>query len=591
MLYYLSSYLFLILYIIFSISDILDEKIFLNSQGKKLNQKINLQNNFNIKFSMLNISYLLIIVLINILLTIKYINYNFIYIKVFNKTFDFVSTYSLNVTYIYIIYIFLNFASVFLKFLKKNQKKSRFYKKMSKIKSIYPNKVIKKPKNLLNLNGLYQNVLITGSIGSGKTYGAINSFTNFFIKNNISGLILDIKGNYINSLNEIKEKNNSNVNIVEISLINNIKYNPLEKNYMNEYELASFIRNTLEILSEINTNDSYWLDKIENVLHVFIIILKLSNKKINFLNIHEFITDNSKLNDTISKLKEDFLNNKFSKEEIYKLNYAIEFLNTEYISLDDRVMSIIKSEITRITIPFVSDYYVKEKFCTETNINFNNKNQIIILNMNVGTNKSLTKILSAFLKSDFQKFILKNINSDPHFFLCDEYQEFALKQDAEFLALSREYKCISVLAMQSYTSLKNKLKCEEATKLVIQNCVNKIWFRQDDMYTIDHILKQLGKILKRRKTHTIGENAKTTIYNKFTDKFTNYNSNISESYSYSYVLEEKYNHNFFTNKLKTLEALILYSDGEKIKIFKKNFKEGGDIFEESNSNINNYNDN
>ena len=589
MLYYLSSYLFLILYIIFSISDILDEKIFLNSQGKKLNQKIKLQNNFNIKISMLNISYLLIIVLINILLTIKYINYNFLYIKVFNKTFDFVSTYSLNVTYIYIIYIFLNFASVFLKFLKKNQKKSRFYKKISKIKFIHPNKVINKPKNLLNLNGLYQNVLITGSIGSGKTFGAINSFTNFFIKNNISGLILDIKGNYINRVNEIKEKNKSNVNIVEISLTNNIKYNPLEKNYMNEYELASFIRNTLEIISDINTNDSYWLDKIENVLQVFIIILRLSNKRINFLSIHEFITDNNKLNDTIFKLKEDFLNNKFCKEEIYKLNYAIEFLNTEYISLDDRVMSIIKSEITRITIPFVSDYFVNEKFCTETNINFNSKNQIIILNMNIGTNKSLTKIVSAFFKSDFQNFILKNINSEPHFFMCDEYQEFALKQDAEFLALSREYKCISVLAMQSYTSLKNKLKCEDATKLVIQNCVNKIWFRQDDMYTIDHILKQLGKILKKKKTHTIGENAKTTIYNKFTDKFTNYNSNLSESYTYSYVLEERYNHNFFSNKLKTMEALILYSDGEKIKIFKKNFKEGGDIFEENNSDIDNYN--
>ncbi len=591
MIYYLSTYLFLILYIIFSISDFLNEKIFLNSQGKKLSKKINLQNNFNIKFSKYQISFYLTIILINILITIKFLNYNLLYIKLFNKTIDLVSIYSLNVTYIYIIYIFLNFASVFLKFLKKNQKKCRFLLKLDHIKDKKLKKGIKPSENFIFLEGLFQNVLITGSIGSGKTYGAINKFTNFFIEKDIPGLILDIKGNYINKLNEIIKDKNKKINILEVSLKNNIKYNPLNKNYMNEYELANYIRNVLEITSEINNNDSYWLDKIENVLQVFIIILRLEKKEINFLSIHELLLDMNKLNEKIIVLKQEFLNNNFTQDEVYKFNYALEYINTEYISLDERVMSIIKSEITRITIPFVSDYRIKEKFCTNSDVNFNLDNQIVILNMNIGENRALVRIISAFLKLDFQKFILKNINSQKiHFFICDEYQEFALKSDAEFLALSREYKCISVLAMQSYTSLKNKLKDEEATQLLIQNCVNKIWFRQDDIYTIDMIIKQIGKINKKKKTHTIGENARTTLYNRASNKFTNYNSNISESYSYSYILEERYNHNFFNQRLKTMEALILYSDGEKIRIIKKDFRKGGDNNEKNNNNfINNNN--
>ena len=50
--------------------------------------------------------------------------------------------------------------------------------------------------------GLYQNILITGTIGSGKTSSALYPFTkqlmkyNSYNSNKLSFLILDVKGNY-----------------------------------------------------------------------------------------------------------------------------------------------------------------------------------------------------------------------------------------------------------------------------------------------------------------------------------------------------------------------------------------------------------
>ena len=47
--------------------------------------------------------------------------------------------------------------------------------------------------------GLYQNILITGSIGSGKTSTAISNNLESFIKNNLGVMINDIKAKYVDT--------------------------------------------------------------------------------------------------------------------------------------------------------------------------------------------------------------------------------------------------------------------------------------------------------------------------------------------------------------------------------------------------------
>ena len=78
--------------------------------------------------------------------------------------------------------------------------------------------------------GLYQNFLVTGTIGSGKTSSAIYPFVNQFLKYNslnkkIGMLILDVKGNFYKYVCDCSKKYNLQDDIIVISLKNNVYYN------------------------------------------------------------------------------------------------------------------------------------------------------------------------------------------------------------------------------------------------------------------------------------------------------------------------------------------------------------------------------
>ena len=193
--------------------------------------------------------------------------------------------------------------------------------------------------------------------------------------------------------------------------------------------------------------------------------------------------------------------------------------------------------------------------------------KIVVLNMNIAEYKNLSKIIAAYLKLDFQSEVMSNLSKSkvkPSVFICDEYAEYATKTDADFFSLSREAKCINIISTQSYSSLKNTLKDDASVKVIIQNLINKIWFRTDDIFTIEEAQKQLGKEEKKRISKTVSESAKETNFNYITNTLNSMNSNISESYNSYYQNDYIYDTNFFTRELETFTALTFLSDGNKI---------------------------
>ena len=157
----------------------------------------------------------------------------------------------------------------------------------------------------------------------------------------------------------------------------------------------------------------------------------------------------------------------------------------------------------------------------------------------------------------------KNI-CNPSVFICDEYDKFASKTDGEFFSLSREAKCINIVSTQSYSSLKTTLKDDTSVKVIIQNLINKIWFRTDDSFTIEEAQKQLGKEEKEKVSKSISESAKETKFSYITNSLNSENSNISETYSTYTQNDFIYESNFFTQNLETFTALTFLSDGNKI---------------------------
>ena len=430
--------------------------------------------------------------------------------------------------------------------------------------------------------GLYQNILISGTIVSGKSSCAMYPFTSQLIgyRNNyknekIGMLILDVKGNYHYEVKKFCEKYGRLNDLIVIELGGKYKYNPLNKPHLKASILANRLKTILLLFSE-NNSESYWLDKAEQILEQSIKICRLyNNNYVNFNEIHKLVTDTKYYYEKIELLKNQFLKNKLSEENCYNLLSAITFFENEFLKLDTRTSSILKSEITRITNCFVSDYEVMQTFNpTKEEENFYglseiiSEGKIVILNMNISEYKNLSKIIAAYLKLDFQTEILSNLAHNNYertvAFISDEYHEYVTQTDADFFAQSRESKCINIVATQSYTSLLKTLNNESTVKVIIQNLINKIWFRTDDIFTIEEAQKQIGKEDKEKISTSISENAKETVYNYFTNSLNSKNSSITESINSVIQHDFKYDTNFFTQNLETFNCLAFLSTGNNI---------------------------
>ena len=508
------------------------------------------------------------------------------------KTLNIVSEYPkiwyyLKVTYIIsfifsnIIYINYIYSKISKIFFKKKIKKEKYLIKSDKLNLLIGNDE-KTGKNIyVQESGLYQNFLITGTIGTGKTSSAMYPFTEQLIKYNYKNpdkkvgiLILDVKGNYYEQVKKYVKKYKLQNDLIVIELGGKFKYNPLHKPNLKPAVIANRLKSILELFSD-NNSESYWLDEAEKVLTEAIKLCRIyNNGYVTFTEIHKIVTEENYYKEKIQIIKNMFINNKLNKKQIYDLNSALDFFQKEYERLDQRTVSILKSEITRITNVFVSDYDINQIFCSsKKELNFKgfneviNKGKIVVLNMNIAEYRNLSKIIAAYLKLDFQTEIMMNLAKNKKrttAFICDEYAEYVTKTDSEFFSLSREAKCINIVSTQSYSSLKNTLKDETAVKVICQNLINKIWFRTDDIFTIEEAQKQIGKEDKIKTSKNISENSKETLYSRITNSMSSLDSTISESFNLYTQNDYIYDTNFFTQKLQTFTALAFLSDGNKI---------------------------
>lgn len=594
---------FISIFLILFLYRFVDKWIFFCSVGKKL-QKISPENQNDINsnlvsqnnnvlskifFSRFNLPQKIFFIfntfiqtislfLFKISITYKFLSFNFIYLKIFSKNICLNQIFK-NELIFKVLYLLESFIFILIIVLKinlkvANVKLKKENKRLDNNDLIYLGKTVNN-EIYIPLKGLYQNILITGSIGSGKTSTAINNIVTGLISKSLTGIIIDIKGNYYSTLEKICKKYNVQKKVEVISLNSSFKYNPLASNISN-FEKAADIKKILNIISNGKNTESFWLDKVEMYTRAFLCILEIAEEKINFKNLNDIICKKDFLNELLLKAKENILTKNYTEDKVFEFNNAFFVINNEYFNLDSRTKNIINAEITRITNIFSNDYGIYNSFCTSNDrLIFDEK--IYILSLNFGENMNLTKIIATYLKLEFQRFILSNKSNKPIFFVADEFQEIVNAEDANFFSLSREYNCINVVAVQSYSSIYNSLNNEKTSDVIIQNFVNKIWFRNDDLYTIEKIIKQIGKINRIVKNSSYSENGNNSKYSFITKNFKSYKTSISKSYNYNNIYEYKYSEKFFSQDLKTFEAMCLISDGYNINLFEKvnmkNFKE------------------
>jgi hypothetical protein len=196
------------------------------------------------------------------------------------------------------------------------------------------------------------------------------------------------------------------------------------------------------------------------------------------------------------------------------------------------------------------------------------------LNFPVAMNAGLAKALGVMLKLDFERAVLNRIpqmekNPGTHFrqvlFLCDEYQHFATVGESEptgdekFFSLSRQPKCIPIIATQSISSLKSALP-GESWRTLLQTFRTKIFLALSDDFSARTASDLCGREDKLKASYNLSESGHDAQVSLLSGKALSHKANITASKSYSPYTDYRFDIKTFM-ELPNAQSVIIAYDG------------------------------
>ncbi len=200
--------------------------------------------------------------------------------------------------------------------------------------------------------------------------------------------------------------------------------------------------------------------------------------------------------------------------------------------------------------------------------------KVCALNFPIGTNPGLARAVGTMLKQDFQRTMIARIpqiesNPEKHWrsvlFLCDEYQSFATTGesdptgDEKFFALSRQARCIPIVATQSISSLRSTL-AGETWRTLLQTFRTKIFLTLSDDFSARTASELCGKEEQLKLNYSISENGHDARVSILTGRATAHRAAISTSKSYSVQRDWVFEPKVFA-ELKNAQSIVLAYDG------------------------------
>ena len=149
--------------------------------------------------------------------------------------------------------------------------------------------------------------------------------------------------------------------------------------------------------------------------------------------------------------------------------------------------------------------------------------KVLALNMPAGSNPALARSIGVMLKNAWLQALLmrpaqmKESPTDyfrPAVFICDEYQSFASvgeddpTGDEKSFALTRQCRCIPIVATQSIYSLRAVLGSSEAWRALLQTLRTRIFLSLSDDASAKIASELCGQVAKIKGSYTISETSK-----------------------------------------------------------------------------------
>lgn len=199
---------------------------------------------------------------------------------------------------------------------------------------------------------------------------------------------------------------------------------------------------------------------------------------------------------------------------------------------------------------------------------------VCALNFPVGMNAGLAKALGVMMKLDFERAVLNRIpkietHPEEYFrqvlFLCDEYQHFATvgesdpSGDEKFFSLSRQPRCIPIIAAQSISSLRSALP-GESWRTLLQTFRTKLFLSLSDDFSAKVASDLCGREDQLKVGYSLSETGHDTKVSWLTGKALSHKANMVASKSYHTQSDYRFDIKTFM-ELRNAQSITIAYDG------------------------------
>ena len=205
------------------------------------------------------------------------------------------------------------------------------------------------------------------------------------------------------------------------------------------------------------------------------------------------------------------------------------------------------------------------------------RGKVLALNMPAGTSPALARAVGVMLKNAWLQALLMRptkmkespgVYFRPAVFICDEYQAFASvgeddpSGDEKSFALTRQCRCIPIVATQSISSLRSVLGSSEAWRSLLQTLRTRIFLSLSDDASAKIASEMCGQVAKIKGSYTISETSKRAEVSPLSGRAGGGGGSIGATKSFREQREAVFHPRDFT-LLSNCQAICLPYDGSQ----------------------------
>ena len=205
--------------------------------------------------------------------------------------------------------------------------------------------------------------------------------------------------------------------------------------------------------------------------------------------------------------------------------------------------------------------------------------KVLALNMPIGANAALARAVGVMLKQSWLWALMlrpKEMKLHPErffrpaVFICDEYQSFATcgksdpAGDEKAFALTRQSRCIPIVATQSIVSLKAVIGEGDAWRSLLQTLRSRIFLSLADDFSLKTASDLLGQVSRMRASFSLSENVGRAAASLFSGLIGGGSASAGLSKSYAEKREPLF-HPRDINLLGTCQAIAQIFDGDVMR--------------------------